>query len=175
MPQKLKDKPQFCCWKYEERSGRKTKVPYNPVTGKKAKPNKRDTFKDFSSAVAAISDYDGSEQDKNLKREFAKAKNQSAILNWLIEGYQLLKKEGLILPDSVKTATEAYKRDSDKIALFFEDTLEESPNSEVRTSEVYGRYQRWCSANGCYSENARNFKQALTAIARVERKRLFVA
>jgi hypothetical protein len=28
-----------------------------------------------------------------------------------------------------------------------------------------------CSANGCYSENARNFKQALTAIARVERKR----
>ena len=108
---------------------------------------------------------------KNLKREFAKPKNQSAILNWLIEGYQLLKKEGLTLPDSVKTATEAYKRDSDKIALFFEDALEESPNSEVRTSEVYARYQRWCSANGCYSENARNFKQALTAIARVERKR----
>ena len=92
MPQKLKDKPQFCCWKYEERSGRKTKVPYNPVTGKRAKPNQRGTFKDFSSAVAAISDYDGSEQDKNLKREFAKPKNQSAILNWLIEGYQLLKK-----------------------------------------------------------------------------------
>ena len=392
----LKDKPQFCCWKYEDRSCRKTKVPYNPVTGKRAKPNQRGTFKDFSSAVAAISDYDGigflvgndicvidlddcfdsgdklkpiaqivveafrgcymehspsgkglhiffkatgfnfdktkyyinnrklgvevyvagatnrfvtvtgnvyadgattrngkgtlcesilkvlgsygctarpetislkknnnssspsediarlagvrfvnisepsrglvlnaaqvksmtggdtinarflhensfdfspkfklyintnylpvitdmtlfssgrvviipferhfdeSEQDKNLKREFAKAKNQSAILNWLIEGYQLLKKEGLTLPDSVKTATEAYKRDSDKIALFFEDALEESPNSEVRTSEVYARYQRWCSANGCYSENARNFKQALTAIARVERKR----
>lgn len=115
--------------------------------------------------------FDESEQDKNLKREFAKAKNQSAILNWLIEGYQLLKEEGLTLPDSVKTATEAYKRDSDKIALFFEDALEESPNSEVRTSEVYARYQRWCSANGCYSENARNFKQALTAIARVERKR----
>nr|WP_231638414.1 phage/plasmid primase, P4 family [Rubeoparvulum massiliense] len=115
--------------------------------------------------------FDEGEQDKNLKREFAKPKNQSAILNWLIEGYQLLKKEGLTLPDSVKTATEAYKRDSDKIALFFEDALEESPNSEVWTSEVYVRYQRWCSANGCYSENARNFKQALSAIARVEWKR----
>ena len=115
--------------------------------------------------------FDDSEQDKSLKREFSKPKNQSAILNWLIEGYQLLKKEGLTLPDSVKAATEAYKHDSDKIALFFEDTLEESPNSEVRTSEVYARYQRWCSANGCYSENARNFKQALSAIARVERKR----
>jgi putative DNA primase/helicase len=55
----LKDKPQFCCWKYEERSGKKTKVPYNPVTRKRAKPNQRGTFKDFSSAIAAISDYDG--------------------------------------------------------------------------------------------------------------------
>lgn len=55
----LKDNPQFCCWKYEERSGKKTKVPYNPVTGKKAKPNKRDTFKDFSSAVAVVCNYDG--------------------------------------------------------------------------------------------------------------------
>jgi len=55
--------------------------------------------------------------------------------------------------------------------LFFEDALEASPNSEVRTSEVYARYQIWCRDNGCYSENARNFKQALSAIARVERKR----
>ena len=59
LPQVLKDKPQFCCWKYEERSGRKTKVPYNPVTGKRAKADKRSTFKDFSSAVAAVSNYDG--------------------------------------------------------------------------------------------------------------------
>ena len=55
----LKDNPQFCCWKYEERSGRKTKVPYNPVTGKRAKADQRSTFKDFSSAVAAVSNYDG--------------------------------------------------------------------------------------------------------------------
>ncbi len=55
----LKDNPQFCCWKYEERSGRKTKVPYNPVTGKRAKADQRSTFKDFSSAVATVSDYDG--------------------------------------------------------------------------------------------------------------------
>ncbi|WP_231638375.1 phage NrS-1 polymerase family protein [Rubeoparvulum massiliense] len=55
----LKDKPQFCFWKYEERSGRETKVPYNPATGKRAKANQQGTFKDFSSVVAAVSDYDG--------------------------------------------------------------------------------------------------------------------
>lgn len=115
--------------------------------------------------------FEESEQDKSLKREFAKPENQSAILNWLIEGYKMLTKEGLSLPDSVKAATERYKHDSDKIALFIEEALEVSPNSELRTSEVYARYQRWCTANGCYAENARNFKQALSAIARVERKR----
>ncbi|POZ91253.1 hypothetical protein AA81_10710 [Petrotoga halophila DSM 16923] len=59
MPQALKDIPQFCCWKYEKRSGRKTKVTYNPVTGERAKPNQPDTFKNFSSAVDAVNGYDG--------------------------------------------------------------------------------------------------------------------
>lgn len=55
----IKDMSQFCCWRYEERNGRKSKVPYNPVTGKRAKPNQLDTFKGFSSTVAAVSNYDG--------------------------------------------------------------------------------------------------------------------
>ena len=29
----------FCCWKYEERNERKTKVPYQPQTGLGAKSN----------------------------------------------------------------------------------------------------------------------------------------
>jgi len=115
--------------------------------------------------------FDEGEQDKGLKREFTKPKNQSAILNWLIEGHQMLQAEGFRQPEAVRAATEAYRHDSDKIALFIEDTLEVSPNSEERTSDVYNRYQNWCRDNGCYSENARNFKQALSAIARVERKR----
>lgn len=115
--------------------------------------------------------FEESEQDKNLKREFAKAKNQSAIFNWLVEGMRLLATEGLSQPEAVKEATNEYRHDSDKIALFFEDELEDSPNSEVRTSDVYARYQYWCNANGSYTENARNFKQALSAIARLERKR----
>ena len=115
--------------------------------------------------------FDESEQDKGLKREFAKPENQSAILNWLIEGYQMLRSEGFTQPEAVKAATEAYRHDSDKIALFIDDALEVSPDSEERTADVYNRYQRWCRDNGCYSENARNFKQALTSIARVERKR----
>jgi putative DNA primase/helicase len=42
------------------------------------------------------------EQDKGLKRLFRKSDSKSGILNWLIEGYRLLKAEGLITPEKVK-------------------------------------------------------------------------
>lgn len=39
--------------------------------------------------------FDESEQDKSLKLEFSKPEVQSAILNWLLEGYALLQKKDL--------------------------------------------------------------------------------
>ena len=33
LPSEIVQKGRFCCWRYEERDGRKTKVPYNPLTG----------------------------------------------------------------------------------------------------------------------------------------------
>ncbi len=48
------------------------------------------------------------EQDKTLKTEFAKEESQSAILNWLIDGYKMQRDEGLKLPESVQKATDSY-------------------------------------------------------------------
>ena len=48
----------FCCWKYEERNGRKTKVPYQPQTGLGAKSNDSSSFAPYTTAVQA-SGYDG--------------------------------------------------------------------------------------------------------------------
>ena len=111
------------------------------------------------------------EQDKGLKAEFRKAENQSAILNWLVEGYRLLMEEGMKLPDSVITATEEYRKDSDKIWQFVQERLDDAPTMEVRTSEVYDSYRGWCAENGCHPENSRNFNQALRGFATVVRKR----
>ena len=111
------------------------------------------------------------EQDKSLKTEFATDGAKSAILNWLIEGFQLLQKEGFKTPKSVQDATAAYSHDSDKIAQFAEDKLVEDAGAEVRTSVVYHHYKQWCSDNGCFSENSRNFNQELRKFGIVERKR----
>lgn len=110
------------------------------------------------------------EQDKGLKHEFAKAEVQSAILNWLLEGHELLKKEGLKLPQSVVNATKQYEHDSNKLVLFMEDCME-AGDFEERTSEVYYRYKTWCNENGHYPESMKNFKQSLESLATVKRKR----
>ena len=115
--------------------------------------------------------FDEDSQDKGLKKYFSKPEVQSAIFNWLLEGYDLLQKEGLTPPPSVQTATAEYRHESDKMALFFEDCMEEGESYEVRTSEVYYRYKAWCSENGHYAENMKNFRQSLASIATVVRKR----
>lgn len=114
--------------------------------------------------------FDESEQDKSLKKEFAKDEVQSAILNWLLDGYELLQKEGLTIPKSVKEATAIYQHNSDKLQLFIEECMEQG-NYEEKTSSIYQCYRSWCLENGNYAESMRNFKQSLETIVPVVRKR----
>ena len=115
--------------------------------------------------------FDEQTRDTSLKQKFAESEVQSAILNWLLEGYRMLRKEGLRLPKSVKDATERYQHDSDKMVLFFEDNLVLDDTAEELTSTVYARYKGWCQENGCYAEGMKNFKQGLETFASVVRKR----
>lgn len=61
IPDALKRNASFCVWKLEKRSGRPTKVPYNPRTGAMAKTNDPSTFADFNTAMKAyaIGGWDG--------------------------------------------------------------------------------------------------------------------
>ena len=111
------------------------------------------------------------EQDKGLKREFADPHVQSAILNWLLEGYRMLRAEGLEKPQSVRDAISAYYYDSNRIARFIDDRLIADPEAEERTSAVYDAYRDWCGENGCYAENCRNFLAELRRTCNVVRKR----
>lgn len=115
--------------------------------------------------------FEPQEQDPNLKHLFAEEEAKSAILNWLIAGWQLLQKEGLDSPAAVVEATKEYSRDSNKIALFAEEKLIEDRTGEARTAAVYERYKEWCDVNGCMPENSTNFKKSLQAIGTVVRRR----
>ena len=110
------------------------------------------------------------EQEQNLKAEFSRPEAASAILNWLIEGYTLLQEEGFAQPKAVKDATMSYQHDSNKMELFVEKFLEQEKDAECRTSAVYQAYRNWCTGNGYFAENNRNFNQALRTIGTIVRR-----
>src|SRR5215218_7106943 len=44
---------QFVCWRYEERDGKETKVPYSPLTGERASSTNPASWTSYEEAVAA--------------------------------------------------------------------------------------------------------------------------
>ena len=61
IPAELKSSCRFCVWKFEKRNGQKTKMPYNPENGDRARINDLRTFADFKTTLVtyAMGGYDG--------------------------------------------------------------------------------------------------------------------
>lgn len=100
------------------------------------------------------------EQDKGLKSFFALPENQSGIFNWVLEGYQMYRRERLEMPKSVLEATQEYRMESDKISQFASACLVEVKGSELRSQVIYNRYKEWCSENNYRPEGQGNFKKS---------------
>ena len=54
IPKELKNNARWCGWRYEERGGQKTKVPYNPRTLQRAQSNAPETFGSWGEVEDAL-------------------------------------------------------------------------------------------------------------------------
>lgn len=72
----------------------------------------------------------------------------SGILNWMIEGYRLVVKDGLDMPDAVKKATEEYRQESDSIQAFLDEQTLRTTYSKVPLKDLWQSYTVWCETNG---------------------------
>ena len=115
--------------------------------------------------------FDIQEQDRGLKDLFARPEQLSGILNWCLEGLEMLEKEGMDEPEAVRAATKNYARSNDKMSLFMEECLERAPGERTRTSDIYRRYQGWCQENGFCPENTTNFRALLAGRAEIGKKK----
>lgn len=91
------------------------------------------------------------EQNKNLKSELQEPEQLSAVLNWSLEGLRLFKAHGEQPPQCVLISTDAYKKQSDKIQMFFDDCMEKA-DDKTSGSDAYKEYCRWCDDNGYSAE-----------------------
>lgn len=57
IPDELKELPQWCCFKLQQRGDKLTKIPMNPYDGTLGKSNDESTWADFDTALAAIDNF----------------------------------------------------------------------------------------------------------------------
>lgn len=115
--------------------------------------------------------FEPSEQDRSLKAYFAQPDHLSAILNWCLEGLNMMMENGFEEPPAIASANESYRRESDKVAQFVEEMLMPDAKGEMRTTDVYQLYIRWCELNGYMMENMKNFRKELEKHGTVVRRR----
>ena len=102
------------------------------------------------------------ERDTSLKQQFTTEKAQSAIMNWIIDGLFLYRKEKLIPPEQVQNATDQYAQESDKFTQFVNDCIEAATDDEYFTlAAAYDRFKIWTKENGFGTENKTNFNRIM--------------
>jgi len=79
---------------------------------------------------------------ETLKTELA------GILAWAVRGCLEWNRDGLGIPDEVKTATGRYRDEMDVLGAFLNDQCEFGPTAEVTVKALYNAYKDWCETNG---------------------------
>lgn len=59
VPEVLRNRPQWVCWRREQRDGRATKVPYSVKTGRRASSTDPETWSTYEDALHTVNGYDG--------------------------------------------------------------------------------------------------------------------
>ena len=87
------------------------------------------------------------QRDKTLTEKLI-AEN-SGILNWLIAGYAMWRKEGLGEPDAIREANEEYRMDMDVVGTFVNDCFDIDATLRWRLPNqmLYQTYIKWCNVN----------------------------
>lgn len=83
------------------------------------------------------------EKDRDLQLYDKLIKEAPGVLNWLIEGLYTWKTQGMLTPDIVKLATNAYRNEEDIIKTFLTDCCIQKASALVKSSDLYARFQAW--------------------------------
>lgn len=85
------------------------------------------------------------------------------ILAWAVRGCRDWQNEGLGEPEEVTKATEMYRKDMDVLGQFIEDCcLTGDTRYQVKASELYEAYKRWCDQSGEPITKRQDWGTALT-------------
>lgn len=91
------------------------------------------------------------------------------ILNWLIEGVKIYLKEGLVIPDAVRSATQEYRDDMDRTSAFVARCIVRDENAEpLQSRDLYAAYCHFTENEGGKPMNLTAFGRAMSKKFRKE-------
>lgn len=82
-----------------------------------------------------------SQKDVHLKDKLLR--EQSGILNWAVDGALIWQREGLKIPDSVKSESNEYRAEMDTVGKFISEVAEISPESRVSNTTIALAWDNW--------------------------------
>jgi putative DNA primase/helicase len=103
---------------------------------------------------------DDPKTDKKLPEKL-QAENPG-ILAWMVRGGLDWQRNGLSAPETIKQATETYRKEENAIANFIEDCCEHGEKETETFNALYDTYCHWCRDNGEEAESKRSFGDCLT-------------
>ena len=111
------------------------------------------------------------QQDPNLKKTLLQPQSLSGIFNWMLKGRKLAYAQGIADPSAVIEATGKYRHDSDRIALFINDSLISTPGVNSKVDDVYEVYKNWCLSSGIRYMKKTDFLKDLGLYVKIGRSR----
>jgi P4 family phage/plasmid primase-like protien len=118
--------------------------------------------------------FSGADQNINLAKELQQPDELAGILNWMIEGAEVLEKHGrFVNPAVCRHALETYRNESDSVRLFLiENTEEDTENIvQIPCTWLHQQYQKWCEANGFKPKNNVHFGQGIFGLYPIQKSR----
>lgn len=86
----------------------------------------------------------------------------SGILNWALDGLEDYWASGLVVPPSVKAATERYRTDEDIIGQFITERCQVGGNLSCPTCDLYAAYRTWAEVNGIRAATKNTFTRRMS-------------
>lgn len=85
--------------------------------------------------------------DPGLKKRLTTPLELSGVLNWMIEGWKMLREQNLRFPDTESNAIQRQiKERSNHVITFVEECL--AKGGEIAAGDLYEMYREWCQQSG---------------------------
>jgi putative DNA primase/helicase len=108
------------------------------------------------------------ERDPSLSEKLQQ--ELAGILTWAVQGCLQWQKQGLQIPEEVKTATNEYRIESDVLLSFLDERTTKVNDAQIKASKLYKAWESWCEANGEKPRNGTWFGNELKKRGYVKEK-----